>query len=179
MNSALREVLERTYEAQRRTNLSDPDRLEAVYSSKFWSAPQAEKLRQFCVTASYLLNTPESYVVMVIENEVRVVASNSPDTTYDGALESVDYSLCPTIIGVGKEVAIGNAPETPVICDAGSVRDGGVIAYLGVPLRVCGQIIGSFCVVDYHERHWNEDDATLLSHLAVAVVAMHEGSEAV
>ena len=53
------------------------------------------------------------------------------------------------------------------LCDVPTVKSLGVRAYAGIPLVMAdGSVIGSFCAIDYHPRHWSERDVYILRELA-------------
>ncbi len=44
-------------------------------------------------------------------------------------------------------------------------------AYLGTPLIVDHQALGSFCVIDHHPRRWTDAEEAVLKDLSDSVVA--------
>lgn len=171
--NALKQIVQTHYRDRLKTTLADPTRLEAVYGSRFWTQPDREKLRQFCITASTTLNAPVAQVSLVTDSEQVIVAAVGKE---DARAESLDFSVCQHTVGVGMSLNVNDLRHQVVLCDLKSVTDQGLVAYLGVPLLDRnGNILGAFCAADFEERSWSDMDVTMLTHLASALVAMHEG----
>ena len=90
-----------------------------------------------------------------------------------------EYTEAPTLEGIcqytvarGGPLAIGDTSADPLVRDLPPVREGGLAAYLGVPLHASGGVIvGSFAVCDTRTHEWSEDDVTTLTDLAAAISA--------
>lgn len=76
-------------------------------------------------------------------------------------------TLCHHVIDQGLPLVIDDTRAAPPWRDIGSVRHGGVHAYLGVPVRFQGEVVGSLCVVTPEARAWQEREVALLGSLAV------------
>ena len=174
---ALREIVEDHYRNRLTGKLADPERLEAVYSSRFWQQPHHFKVHDFCNTAAHALHAPIAQISLITANSQFVVASYGKGVE-DGIHEELDFSVCQHTVGIAETINVANLREYPVLCDLKAVTEGGIVAYLGVPLVTKDEnVIGAFCVADKEEREWTEGDVTMLTQLAWALVAMHEYGE--
>lgn len=75
-------------------------------------------------------------------------------------------TLCHHVIDQDLPLVIDDARAAAPWCDMGSVCEGGVHAYLGVPVRFQGEVVGSLCVVTPEPRAWQDRDVALLGSLA-------------
>jgi signal transduction histidine kinase len=83
----------------------------------------------------------------------------------------LSHSLCQQVVVSGAPLLVEDAPNDSRVCDNLAVRDLGLVAYTGIPLRDSdGHAIGSFCVIDQAPRAWTDDDIETLSELAMSAM---------
>lgn len=75
-------------------------------------------------------------------------------------------TLCQHLVLQGKSLAIEDTHASPTWADVKSVREGVVGAYLGVPVRFQGEMVGSLCAVSHEPRAWQAQDHALMQSLA-------------
>ena len=76
----------------------------------------------------------------------------------------LSHCLCQHEVVTREPLVLDDARRHPLARDNGAVRELGVVAYAGVPLRGAnGHVLGSLCVVDFAPRAW---DAGALEALA-------------
>lgn len=168
-------IIQSHYSNRLQRQLTDKDRLQAVYSSRFWNSPEHDKLRQFCNTAALMLECPHAHISLVTDSVQRIVAANEAYAAIEGKDEELpDFSVCQHVVGFEDALPINDMNAEPTVCHVNVVTEGGMKAYLGVPLMSRDQIIGAFCVLDEKEREWTDIDVTALAQLASALVSMHE-----
>ena len=61
---------------------------------------------------------------------------------------------------------VADARSHPLYAEIPTVESMGVAAYIGIPLRIRGAVVGALCVVDTEPRSWSEKEVGLLEHLA-------------
>lgn len=67
------------------------------------------------------------------------------------------HSFCQHVVTSGEPLIVSDAPNHPQVCENLAIRDLGVIAYLGMPIRAPnGCVLGSFCVIDTKPRDWTD-----------------------
>ncbi|MCB0804327.1 MAG: response regulator [Bacteroidales bacterium] len=79
-----------------------------------------------------------------------------------------------TIKGHDKTIAISDLNETSFFESDPSVKKYKLRSYLGHPVKVYGQVIGSLCIVDVKSREFTETEKKIISTLAVALSLEHE-----
>jgi PAS domain S-box-containing protein len=81
------------------------------------------------------------------------------------------HSFCQHVVRRGDLLAVEDARANALVADNLAIRDLGVVAYLGVPLRVAGQCVGALAAVQHEPRAWTEDEAAALRDLAETVAS--------
>lgn len=81
----------------------------------------------------------------------------------------LSHSFCQFVVVDESNLVIQDARRDPRLRDNLAIRDLGVIAYLGVPVRGAGgEVLGSFCVIDGEPREWSAEDVVFVETLADA-----------
>jgi GAF domain-containing protein len=78
------------------------------------------------------------------------------------------HSYCQFVVTSEKPLAIGDIfarPDMPQML----AQTYGIRAYLGVPIRCEGQLLGTLCVVDVKTREWTDGDVEQLAAVAERV----------
>ena len=71
----------------------------------------------------------------------------------------------------GEPLVLDDVTQLPVYGDVPTVQSLGVRAYAGIPLRTeDGEVLGSFCAVDFKPRQWTERDVEVLTELAYSAM---------
>lgn len=157
-----------TYERELGFVLTDPARLADLYGSQFFDADVALKLNSICATACQLLETPSSEVNLVTKDQQITVASFGHRGLHRVELSS---SLCQHVVGSAGPLVVGNALSHNLVCRSNVTVDGGVRAYLGVPLiSARGYVLGSLCTWMFSERVWTPTEVSMLASLASVVM---------
>ncbi len=66
-------------------------------------------------------------------------------------------SFCRHVVEDGRPVIVPDAHRDPDFCDNGAVEALGVVAYLGVPLRLgSGELVGALAAIDGQPRPWTD-----------------------
>ncbi|RYZ93752.1 MAG: sensor histidine kinase, partial [Proteobacteria bacterium] len=84
----------------------------------------------------------------------------------------LSHSFCQHVVRTEQPLVVTNAKENPLVKDNLAIPDLGVLAYLGMPIRLkSGAVIGSFCAIDGKVRDWSTSDMAALEDLAASVVS--------
>jgi PAS domain S-box-containing protein len=85
----------------------------------------------------------------------------------------VRESVCQYVVGSGAPLAVPDLREHPQLRDLRWIREAGLVAYAGAPVRApsamageLGPVIGSLCVLDVVRRDWTPDELALLEEMA-------------
>ena len=84
----------------------------------------------------------------------------------------LSHSFCQHVVVIDEPLVIRDAREHPLVYNNLAIRDIGVIAYAGVPIRNAKNgAYGAFCVIDGQPRDWTRDELEILNALAAQVGA--------
>lgn len=151
--------------------LGDTERLKALARTGLMDGPGPGAHQRAARIAARLLEVPVSLVTFV--DDARQYFSAHVGLEGDIAHESgsgLSHSLCQYVVKSREPLIVTDARHDPRVCNNGAVRDLGVVAYLGVPIRSPdGYVLGSFCVIDRKPRDWSEDDVAHMLDMAAMI----------
>jgi PAS domain S-box-containing protein len=154
-------------DGQRRIGYAD--RLAAVESTGLLALPHAPGLDRLTRLASRLLGVPTSLVSLVTD-ERQVFASQLglPSPWARAGQTPLSHSFCQYVVDNDAPLVVTDARADERVHDNRAVDEIGVIAYAGMPIRMDGHTLGSFCAIDAEPRTWSATDLALLEDLAAA-----------
>lgn len=150
----------------------EPDRLRALKGTHLLDSPPERAFDRLARLAADLLHAPTALVSLVDERRQffkSAVGLGEPWTSLREA--PLTHSFCQQVTKNREPVVIGDSREHPALTHDASLSELNVIAYVGVPLYVAGEAIGSFCVIDSKPREWSEEQLRVLTDLAESVVS--------
>lgn len=125
-----------------------------------------DKLQQLVRLASRLLQVPLAVVSLITaDREVIIAAVSLPEPWASLGSIPLTQSLCAQVVHHDGALVLFDARLDPTYREHPAVKDIGVGAYAGYPLRCQGQTVGAFCVIDTTRRHWSPRDLHLLEDL--------------
>ncbi|MEU4157217.1 PAS domain S-box protein [Actinoplanes sp. NPDC026670] len=146
------------------------DRLAAVASTGLLEAPSAPGLDRLTRLTARLLGTPMSAVSLVTdEQQVLAGRFGFPPSNGGVARMSLTHSFCRHVVDDDAPLVVTDARADERVRDNPAVDESGVIAYVGVPIRMDGHTLGAFCVIDSRPRTWSPADLATLEDLGAAV----------
>ena len=84
----------------------------------------------------------------------------------------LSHCFCQYVVKDAQPLVISDARLDERLHDNLAIRDLGVIAYAGFPLRDAGgRTVGSLCAIDPEPREWTDDELSALEDLAEACTA--------
>jgi hypothetical protein len=146
--------------------LTDPDRLRALYETALLDTPPDEEFDRISRAASVALEAPLAGLSLVDANRqfLLSVAGGDPTLARQTPLE---LAICPHVVAAGVSLLISDGRCDPVFKHHPAVRDGRVVAYLGVPLKDSqGFTIGTAFVSDTRPRRWSAGHVQILGDFA-------------
>lgn len=148
--------------------LQSPGRLEAVRRSGLLDSPAEEAFDSLTRLAARLLRVPASFVSIVDDQRDFYKSHNglAGADQFDG--QTTGRTFCHYTLASDDPLVIEDAHSDPVWRSVPTVASLGVRAYVGVPLKLDGQNVGSFCVMDRQPRQWTDDELETLEQLAVS-----------
>ena len=151
----------------------DPARLDALRATGLLDTPTEDRFDALTQLASRILRAPVA-LVSLVDRDRQFFKSclGLPEPWASERETPLSHSFCQHAIAARKPLIVEDARKHPVLHDNSAIRDLGVIAYAGIPLRgPDGQALGTLCVIDHEPRRWTEEEVDLLSGIADAVAA--------
>ena len=133
------------------SELDSPARL-GVLTPALRSHALDATLQQLVADAGKCTGYPLALVTLVLERTTLRRAHHGlpPDLALAQETDR-KHSLCQFVVAGGQEVEVYDAQAEPQLPQE-ALRRHGIRAYVGLPLRVQGQVVGSLCVVDLKPR---------------------------
>lgn len=149
--------------------LDNAERLAALRATGLLdSAPEAA-FDRITRLASRMLRAPVALMSLVDDNRQFFKSRTGPLQDMNGS--PLSHSICQHVVASEEPLVIPNTLEDQLVRDNGAVTDLGIRAYAGFPLRtIDGDVLGSFCVLDFEEHSWSQDDLEALEDLAAMVM---------
>jgi PAS domain S-box-containing protein len=149
----------------------DPARLAALYDTGLLDTPAEPAFDRLTRLAVRLLRVPASFLSLVEDDRDFYKASTGFGEPLASARELAGRTFCHfSIAGATPEhpLVIPDTRAVPAYRAVPTVDSLGVAAYIGVPLVVDGQPIGSFCAIDMVPRDWTAEEVEVLRELAAS-----------
>ena len=129
------------------SGLDTPGRLQAFEAPLLDSTPDAE-LQRLVAEASAVSGFPIALVSLVVSRIqfFRAQVGLPPELEASRATDRCT-SLCQFVVAGERPLEVEDAASNPAL-PSDLVERYGIRAYVGYPLRVAGQTVGSFCVID-------------------------------
>lgn len=146
-------------------DLNDPARLAALHHVMLRA--EADALLDACVTrAAELARAPMALVSLVIRHIQLFRAHRGlPPELAVSCATSRSHSFCQLVI-LGEAPLLVEDAERDERVPKELVHHYGIRAYAGVPIRVNGHVVGSFCVLDHEPRRFEPQVVEALQQLA-------------
>jgi GAF domain-containing protein len=147
--------------------ITNPDRLRALYATGLLDSPREEIYDRITRAAAAALDAPYSALSLVDVDRQFFKSSFGMGTADDERQTPLERSMCQYAVANGAPLLLEDARVDPVFKNHPVVREGALIAYLGVPLIDShGNAVGTLCVFDDKPRLWGTGHVQILSDLA-------------
>lgn len=155
----------------RRHSLSDPDRLAALRAADLLDSPTEEAFDRLTRLATRILDVPVALISLVDEDRQFFKSCIGLPEPWATMRETpLSHSFCQHVVDEDAALVIADARDHPLVKDNLAIPDLGVVAYIGIPLRLGGQVIGTFCAIDSRPREWSAADVAIVRDLAAGVM---------
>jgi GAF domain-containing protein len=154
--------------AQARAAVTDPARLAAVRATGLLDSETEEAFDRLTRLAVRLVHVPAAFISLVDEHRDFYKSACGFGEPLASARELTGPTFCHFAVQSAAPLVIPDTAADPVYREVPTVRSLGVAAYVGIPLVVHGQVIGSFCGIDMKPRAWTADDVETLTELAAS-----------
>lgn len=144
--------------------LDDPQRLSHFHGALIADSPD-EELEACVREAARLTDAPTATLTFVMGRVqyFRAAIGLEPELTLSRATSRCD-SFCQFIVLEEEPFIVKNAPADPRVPKA-LVELYNIGAYLGVPVLLNGDVLGSLCVLDNKPRDWSPGNLAALTEL--------------
>ncbi len=147
--------------------INDDERLRVLVKSKLLDSAPEEAFDRFTQLAAMLLDIPISLVTLIDKDRQYFKSYYGlPEPWASRQQTPLSYSLCQYVVASRKPLIVKDAREVAVLKQNLAISELGVIAYLGFPLLVEDQALGSFCAVDTKPHTWSEREIKIIQELA-------------
>lgn len=158
---------------------SEEMRLEALRRLDLLDAPAEPAFDRLAGLARTVLGVPAVFISLLDRDRDFFLSVSDQNEVLGTAREITGDTFCRHALLSSDPLIVPDAPSDPRFSSLAVVRELGVTAYAGVPLRLSdGIVIGAFCAVEYQPREWTEQDVAVLSELAALTVTEIELREA-
>jgi GAF domain-containing protein len=106
--------------------------------------------------------------VSIVYPDRQVLAGSNTSDEVTPRVAPLEMSVCKFTVASREPLVVDDTRAHPLLADHPAVRDGGVLAYAGIPLIDSnGFAVGTLCTWDSHPRHWSSGQIQILNDLAV------------
>ena len=148
--------------------VGSPARLDAVAQTGLLDSEQEESFDALTRLAARLLKVPVSFVSIIDANRDFYKSQFGFPEALAATRQVFGRTFCHFTLARDEMLVIDDTHSNPVWRAVPTVLSLGVRAYVGVPLKLGSQTIGSFCVMDVKPRRWDDDELEVLRQLALS-----------
>jgi PAS domain S-box-containing protein len=151
-----------------RTAIPRAARLDALAESGLLLRPDPELDRMARLSAS-AVDAPTALVSLVTEEGVVFAGRAGRSGPWSRARElPLDHTFCREVVERDAPLVVEDARTDACLAASAAVRELGLVAYAGVPVRASeGHALGALCVIDTAPRAWTAREMELLADAAV------------
>jgi GAF domain-containing protein len=146
--------------------LSDPERLATLERIGSFDDVRSSTLDRIAVLTAEALGTQLAAVSIVYPDRQVLAGTNASDEEMP-RIRPLEMSICKYTVASHEPLVVDDTRAHPLLADHPAVRDGGVLAYAGIPLIDSkGYAVGTLCTWDARPRHWSSGQVQILNDLA-------------
>ncbi|MGY4709484.1 GAF domain-containing protein [Mycolicibacterium sp. CBM1] len=157
--------------------VSDPGRLDALKRIGNFEDSRSTTLDTIAALTAEALGTKHA-AVSVVYPDRQVLAGCYAEDGGIPRVRPLGMSICKYTVASREALVVDDTRSHPLLSDHPAVKDGGVIAYAGVPLLdPNGFVVATLCTWDVQPRRWSSGQVQILVDLAeVAARRLFAGS---
>ncbi len=150
-----------------RSAIADPERIDAVRRTCLLDTPPDESFDRLTRLAAKLIGAPATFLSLLDQSRDFYKSSFGFGEPLKTTRQLEGTTFCHYALVSDGPLVLDDVTQLPVFRDVPTVQSLGVRAYAGIPLVTeAGQVLGSFCAIDFKPRSWTESDIEVLSELA-------------
>ena len=148
----------------------DPNRLATVRATGLLDSPEEEAFDRLTRLAAKLTGAPVTFISLVDEGRDFYKACFGFPEPLASERELTGTTFCHYALVSRGPLVIEDTLADPVYRTVPTVHTLGVRAYLGIPLKLNGVAIGSFCAIDFAARPWTPLQIEVMEELAASTM---------
>lgn len=148
--------------------LNDPARLAALQRTGLLDSLEEETFDRFTRLAARLAGASMATFSLIDDRRqfAKSIFGIGEMSTEERSVP-LDLSFCRYVAESGEALVVPDTHTHELLCDNPSATEGGIAAYLGVPVYTTdGFALGSLCVFGVHRREWSDDERRALEELS-------------
>jgi two-component sensor histidine kinase len=152
-------------------SLDDPERLTALEETALLdTAPEAEYDR-LTRMARHVFDVPIVLISLVDDRRQFFKSQQGlPEPVASIRETPLSHSYCKHVVMQGETLVISDSKNHEISRINPVTKEIGIGAYLGAPLLApSGEVLGSFCVIDYKPRQWSDLDRSIIEDFSKMV----------
>lgn len=150
---------------------SAPGRLRALHATGLVDAPPTAALDRLTHLAATLLDVPATFISLVDADRDFYLSQCGFSEPLATSRELQGTTFCHYAMVNEGTLVIDDTRADPVYRNVPTVETLGVAAYIGVPIKSAGgEVLGSFCAVDFKPRAWSARDRADMEELAASAM---------
>ena len=154
-------------EPQLKSALINKQRLAAVERSRLLDSPREQMFDNITLSVCEKLNVPISLVTIIAPERQFFKSAIGLEPELLAKRETpIEDSTCQYVVEKDCLLRIDDVENDAFFRLHEGLRGVSAGAYLGAPLRIFGQAIGSVCAVDTKARKWTNEDIAFLEEKA-------------
>lgn len=148
--------------------IDEAARLGLLYETQLLDSEVEEDFDQFTKLAASILRVPVALISLVDADRQFFKSHVGLSEPWATARQTpLSHSFCQHVVTDNAPFVVSDARQHPRVCDNLAIPDLGVVAYMGMPLRLPeGPALGALCVIEGTPRVWSEQEAQQLEALA-------------
>lgn len=151
--------------------VSDPERLAAVRRTALLGTPTEESFDRMTRLAVRLIGVPVSFFSLVSDDHDFFKSCVGFPDPLASTRRFEGRSFCHYSLLSDTPMRVTDARTDDNLRTLPAVVELGVVAYLGIPLKLAtGEMIGSLCAVDFEPHDWTEGEVEVLQELAASAL---------
>ncbi|MCU0465360.1 MAG: GAF domain-containing protein [Anaerolineae bacterium] len=155
--------------------LSGSGRLAVLRALSIVDTPNEPAFDQLTGAAALAARTPVALMTLVEPNRQWFKSAHGLKMPYAETRETpLSHSFCQYVVKDHQPLVVTDTRETKRLRDNLAIRDLNIIAYLGAPIVVQGEVVGALCVVDHQPRDWEASEIEMVMELAGVAASLME-----
>lgn len=148
--------------------VGSPVRLAAVRQTRLLDSPPEEAFDSLSRLAARLLDVPIAFLSVVDADRDFYKSQHGLGLPLSEEHQLSGRTFCHYTLAGDDPLVIDDTHRHDVWRAVPTVDSLGVRAYMGIPISVDEQVIGSFCVIDLKPRMWTDDEIETLRQLGAS-----------